>query len=143
MTPNEEMKEYVLNLFDDELSWLITSSSKYDETDFESENRNAIQELANTLQSHRTEFLKMFEGIRLYDPELNKPNPSKDDVTFSVDVFIIDENKLHGLGYYHFKDCKWYFHTDTLVDYNEAGAETKWKWYYPVVEWNDSIDKKK
>jgi len=61
MTPNEEMKEYVLNLFDDELSWLITSSSKYDETDFESENRNAIQELANTLQSHRTEFLKMFD----------------------------------------------------------------------------------
>ena len=142
MTPNEEMKEHVLNLLCDNIEHYQGILLRYPE-DYSSALKEDVKGVINAIQSHRTEFLKMFEGIRLYDPELNKPNPSKDDVTFSVDVFIIDENKLHGLGYYHFKDCKWYFHTDTLVDYNEAGAETKWKWYYPVVEWNDSIDKKK
>lgn len=29
------------------------------------------------------------------------------------------------------------FKTDTLVDYNEEGAETKWKWYYPTATIHD------
>lgn len=50
---------------------------------------------------------------------------------FSVDVFVIDEEGMHGLAFYNFDTHKWSFHTDTLVDYNEPGHETKWKWYYP------------
>ncbi len=56
--------------------------------------------------------------------------------SFSVDVFIIDENGMHGIGFYDFELKKWVFHTDTLVDYDEEGAETKWKWYYPPYEVN-------
>lgn len=53
---------------------------------------------------------------------------------FSVDVFILDETGVHGIAFWNFDDEVWRFHTDTLVDYNEKGAETKWKWYYPPFE---------
>jgi len=53
---------------------------------------------------------------------------------FSVDVFILDETGVHGIAFWSFDDEVWRFHTDTLVDYNEKGAETKWKWYYPPFE---------
>jgi len=75
--------------------------------------------------------------VRLFDPKKNKPRPSKDDITFSEDVCIIDENDVHGLAYFCFESMQWRFHTDTLVDYDEIGAETKWKWYYPVVSAKD------
>ena len=76
---------------------------------------------------------------RFFDPEINKPLPSKNDITFSDDVFIIDEDGMHGLAYYSFEDCQWKFHTDTLVDYNEVGHETKWKWYYPTFTIKDAF----
>ena len=76
---------------------------------------------------------------RFFDPERNKPLPSKNDITLSDDVFIIDEDGMHGLAYYSFEDCQWKFHTDTLVDYNEVGHETKWKWYYPTVTVKDAF----
>lgn len=84
--------------------------------------------------------LRVCEVIpRFFDPERNKPLPSKNDITFSDDVFIIDEDGMHGLAYYSFEDCQWKFHTDTLVDYNEVGHETKWKWYYPTVTVKDAF----
>ena len=84
--------------------------------------------------------LRVCEVIpRFFDPERNKPLPSKNDITFSDDVFIIDEDGMHGLAYYSFEDCQWKFHTDTLVDYNEIGHETKWKWYYPTFTVKDAF----
>jgi hypothetical protein len=77
---------------------------------------------------------------KLYDPKRNRPRQSPDDITFSETVFIIDEEGLHGLAYFSFKDDKWYFLTDTLVDYDEPGAETEWKWYYPEVKWGESTE---
>ena len=53
---------------------------------------------------------------------------------FSVDVFILDETGVHGIAFWNFDDKVWRFHTDTLVDYNEPNAETKWKWYYPPYD---------
>lgn len=72
--------------------------------------------------------------VRLFDPKKNKPNPSKDDITFSEDVCIIDENNVQGVAYFCFESMQWRFHTDTLVDYDEPGNETKWMWYYPPVD---------
>lgn len=66
-----------------------------------------------------------------------KPIPAPDDPLNSVDVFIMDEDGMHGLAYYSFEDKKWCFHTDTLVDYNEPGSETKWVWYYPPYNKED------
>lgn len=74
---------------------------------------------------------------KLFDPKVQQPIPSKDCPEFSVDVFIIDEKEMHGLACYHFEDKKWIFHTDTLVDYDEKGAETQWRWYYPDVQWSE------
>lgn len=75
--------------------------------------------------------------VHLYDPSVVFPKACEDDPEFSVDVCIIDEENMHGLAYYIFAERRWSFHTDTLVDYNEIGAETKWMWYYPVVNAND------
>lgn len=75
--------------------------------------------------------------IATEQPDLNDPSEFPTRVKgeeFSVDVFVIDENGMHGIAFYSFDDQKWRFHTDTLVDYNEAGNETKWKWYYPIIE---------
>ena len=69
------------------------------------------------------------------------PRVSVDDTLYSEDVFIIDENGLNGLAYYCFEDNKWYFHTDTLVDYDEENHETEWKWYYPPVKVEDVFNK--
>ena len=48
----------------------------------------------------------------------------------SVDVITIDECDLINIGFYHFVDEKWYFHTDTLLNYDEEGNETDFKWIY-------------
>ena len=64
-----------------------------------------------------------------YDPSEYPTRVEGED--FSVDVFILDETGVHGIAFWNFDDEVWRFHTDTLVDYNEKGAETKWKWYYP------------
>ena len=56
---------------------------------------------------------------------------------FSVDGFILDETGVHGIAFWNFDDKVWRFHTDTLVDYNELNAETKWKWYYPSYGLNE------
>lgn len=66
--------------------------------------------------------------VDLFNPT-EIPKVSADDAEYSVDVCTIDEDNIHCVGFYHYTDKKWYFHTDTLSDYNE----TKWKWYYPVV----------
>jgi len=79
--------------------------------------------------------------VKLFDPKKNKPIPSEDDPTFSVDVCIIDEENVHGLAFYSFDNEKWGFHTDTLVDYDEAENETKWCWYYPVVSATNVFEK--
>jgi hypothetical protein len=80
--------------------------------------------------------------IKFYNPELNKPDPSEDEITHSVDVFIIDEHGVDGMAFYNFEDCRWHFHTDTLVDYYEEGAKTKWFWYYRPFEFKDVPFKK-
>ncbi len=64
---------------------------------------------------------------------------------FSVDVFIIDENGLHGIACYDYLEDRWLFHTDTLEDYLKQGVQIKWKWYYPPysirdIVFNDSTD---
>ena len=72
--------------------------------------------------------------VRLFDPKKNKPRPSADDITFSEDVCIIDENNMQGVAYFCFESMQWRFHTDALVGYDEPGNETKWMWYYPPVD---------
>lgn len=51
------------------------------------------------------------------------PKVSDEDTSHSVDVITRNENGLLNIGYYHFKDKKWYWHTDTLVDPYEDGLE--------------------
>jgi len=63
-------------------------------------------------------------SIKFHDPELNKPNPNKDDISFSEDVFTIDETGLIGCAYYDFDLCQWSFHTEQMDD-------SKFKWFYP------------
>ena len=79
--------------------------------------------------------------VIFYNPD-QFPKKSEDDESFSDDVMIIDENGIHGIGYYDFELLKWSFHTDTLVDYDEPGHETKWKWYYPIFEIKDVFPEK-
>ena len=45
----------------------------------------------------------------------------------SVDVITIDESNMMNIGFYHFVDEKWYFHTDTLIKNYE---EEDFKWIY-------------
>ncbi len=85
----------------------------------------------------KSEFMPKRSKQTFFNPKFNKPKPSPDDVTFSVDVLIIDENELHGVACYSFEDEKWIFHTDTLVDYDEVGHETQWRWYYPTFTKED------
>ncbi|MES2379710.1 MAG: hypothetical protein V4538_01625 [Bacteroidota bacterium] len=66
-------------------------------------------------------------------PPTQLPKPSTDDAAFSDDVFIIDENNNHGMAYYSFQNGKWYFYTDTNVDYITPRPASKWLWYYPTV----------
>ena len=68
-------------------------------------------------------------GAEFHDPSEYPARIEGED--FSVDVFILDETGVHGIAFWNFDDEVWRFHTDTLVDYNEPNAETKWKWYYP------------
>lgn len=68
-------------------------------------------------------------GVGFHDPSEYPTRVEGED--FSVDVFILDETGVHGIAFWNFDDEVWRFHTDTLVDYNEPNAETKWKWYYP------------
>jgi len=75
------------------------------------------------------------KAVGLYDPTVF-PNQVPGE-NFSEDVFVVDENGMHGLAFYNFDTETWSFHTDTLVDYNEEGAETKWKWYYPTATIHD------
>lgn len=75
------------------------------------------------------------KSVGLYDPTVF-PNQVPGE-HFSEDVFVVDENGMHGLASYNFDTETWSFHTDTLVDYNEEGAETKWKWYYPTATIHD------
>jgi hypothetical protein len=79
----------------------------------------------------------MSEKIKFYD-QTQLPEPSEDDKDFSDDVFIVDEDGMYGLAYYSFADSEWAFHTDTLVDYNEDGANTDWRWCYPPFTAKDA-----
>jgi len=79
-------------------------------------------------------------GIMLFEPATDKPKRSEDVPEYSVDVCVIDENNINGLAFYDFEDDEWHFHTDTLIDYNETGNETKWRWYYPSVTSKEIIN---
>lgn len=57
------------------------------------------------------------------------PKVSEEDVNHSIDVITRNEGGLLNIGYYHFKDQKWYWHTDTLVDPYEDGLED-FVWMY-------------
>lgn len=79
-----------------------------------------------------------------YVPKFHDPSeyPKKvEGEDFSVDVFILDETRVHGIAFWNFDDKVWRFHTDTLVDYNEPNAETKWKWYYPPYDLNQVFNR--
>lgn len=84
---------------------------------------HVAREIAAAIAPH------MEAGAVFYDPSEYPTRVEGED--FSVDVFILDETGVHGIAFWNFDDEVWRFHTDTLVDYNEKPAETKWKWYYP------------
>lgn len=75
--------------------------------------------------------------IQLFDPKTNKPKSNKEEPEFSEDICIIDENGVNGIAFFSFKEKKWIFYIDTLIDYNSEGAGIKWKWYYPPLNSND------
>jgi len=91
------------------------------------------QEIAQEIAAKIEPLLPKVVG--LYDPTVF-PNQVPGE-HFSEDVFVVDENGMHGLAFYNFDTETWGFHTDTLVDYNEQGAVTKWKWYYPTATIHD------
>ena len=62
------------------------------------------------------------------------PQQSKDDPDFSEDVITCDEGGLLNIGFYSYKENKWSFHTDTLVDYCEKGHEMEFVWMYRPTE---------
>jgi len=102
---------------------------------------NKLSEIENPYSKDCVNRHLWSEGFRIgkqvnhnlfYDPNVTFPKSSECDKNFSDDVFIIDEEGLNGIAYYNFDTKKWGFHTDTLVDYNEKGNETKWLWYYPM-----------
>jgi hypothetical protein len=97
--------------------------------------RKFCQEIAQEVAAKIEPLLPKGAGVNLYDPTVF-PNqvPSEH---FSEDVFVVDEHGMHGLAFYNFDTETWGFHTDTLVDYNEEGAKTKWKWYYPTATIHD------
>ena len=78
--------------------------------------------------------------ISYYNPKKTQPrlNPEGDNI--SVDVFVIDEHGLHGIAFFCYESNEWLFHTDTLIDYNEEGNNTKWLWYYPTPK-KDTVKK--
>lgn len=84
----------------------------------------------------------MKKEIQLFNGFKNKPRLSSEDPRFSEDVYILDEDNLIGSGCYNFEEEKWYFHTDTLVDYFEEGDTTKFWWFYPPFVVPTSKDKK-
>ncbi len=61
MTPKEEMKEYVLNLFSDNIEHYQGVLLRYPE-DYGSALKEDVKGVINAIQSHRIEFLKMFEA---------------------------------------------------------------------------------
>lgn len=65
------------------------------------------------------------------------PKVSEKDKRFSVDVFTMDENGMHGLAFYSFEDSGRWIHSDNVTDYFEKGNEENWKWYYPPFEKKD------
>jgi hypothetical protein len=76
--------------------------------------------------------------IKFYKPK-QLPKPSVDAPEFSDDVFIVDEDGLHGIAYYSFEDKRWCFHTDTLCDYSKG--DIKWRWYYPPFDYKQIFKK--
>lgn len=90
---------------------------------------NTISKITHTINS---------TVLQLFNPKINKPKIKYEhDPTFSIDVCTIDEHGLHNVACYDFENETWLFHTDTQVDYDEPGSETKWLWYYPVVNASD------
>lgn len=69
-------------------------------------------------------------GILCYDPAKSKPRKDIDVPYHSVDVYIVDEDGLHGIAYYNFDLKRWDFVTDTLTDYDEI----RWLWYYSPID---------
>jgi hypothetical protein len=72
----------------------------------------------------------------------NKPKASNDDLTFSEDVIIMTEDGLLNIGYYDFKDDKWKWHTETLVDMEEIvdGKPVDFAWIYPPSILTDYVE---
>lgn len=75
--------------------------------------------------------MKVERIIELHSPD-KLPKQIEGEL-FSEDVIVIDEEGLNGVAFYDYGLKEWGFHTDTLVDYNEKGNETKWMWYYPPI----------
>ena len=71
--------------------------------------------------------------LDIFDPKKYKPKPMAEDPAFSEDVCLIDEEGLIGVVCFAFKEDRWLFHFDTLVDYENEDVAIKWKWYYPPV----------
>lgn len=69
----------------------------------------------------------------IYNKEI-EPRPSETDKNVSEDVITIDECNMLNIGFYHYLDKKWYFHTNTLVDYYEKDNEMDFKWMYKPSE---------
>ncbi len=114
-----EVSAAIKQWFENKRSWNFT------EPDAMGKWANDLAEKVLAVVEHKLEC----KPARFYSPD---EYPTRvEDEDFSVDVFILDENGMHGIAFWNFDDEVWRFHTDTLVDYNEKGAETKWKWYYP------------
>lgn len=66
----------------------------------------------------------------------NKPKPSNDSMTLSVDVIAYTEEGLLNIACFDFEEDKWIWHTDTLIDMEELieGQPMPFNWIYPPAE---------
>jgi hypothetical protein len=66
----------------------------------------------------------------------NKPEPSPDDPSFSVDVIVMTKDGVLNIGFFNYDLDKWLWHTDTSVDMEELidGEPVEFNWIYPVKE---------
>ena len=62
------------------------------------------------------------------------PQVSKGDENYSIDVITSNPDGFLNIGFYHFKDKEWQFHTDTLTDPYENGMLQPFVWWYPPTE---------
>ena len=66
-----------------------------------------------------------------------KPIPAPDDPANSVDVFIMDEDGMHGLAFYSFEYEEWWMNADDFDGFEDG--QSKWVWYYPPYTTEDVV----